>query len=433
LRAAEGLRRLLRFLADKTFSGEANDLKEYSVGLDGVGKPSDYDPRHDSGVRLQASRLRQKLDEYYRAEGANDRVIVELPKGRFKIAWRERPGEAPRQPDATVSPAQYAVPVPAPVVAKPAGRNIWRILALSLAAVSLSLAAVNIRMLVQMSNLRGAGGAVTRSSPELEALWNPFTSSGHRLTIAFSDPLFIRFHEKGRPDLVFRRNSLSRWEDAIRSPEFAALSRMAGNRADGSQEARPSFDFALRCDLVSAFVLGQFFAPRRGDVSITRLGELSWQQFADDDVILLAPRSRIDEKQSALPVRPAFLFGDQGIRNLKPLPGEAALYSSSQDQEDGSGDALELVSVMPGPLGRTRVISFANNRVWAGPGAVQSLTDPAFARVVVEKLRGAGRQVPPFYQLVIRISYRGGTAVSSSYVTHRVLTVTRNSADGLGQ
>jgi putative FmdB family regulatory protein len=143
----------------------------------------------------------------------------------------------------------------------------------------------------------------------------------------------------------------------------------------------------------------------------------------------LASRSKIDEKQSGLPVQPAFIFEDQGIRNLKPLALEPPVYSSGQDRQDGNGDTLELISVMPGPLGRTKVISFANNRAWAGPGAVQSLTDPAFARVVVQKLRGPSGEMPPFYQIVIRISYRGGTAVNSSYVTHRALTVARSSPE----
>src|SRR5580693_4026368 len=103
LRASEVLRRLLRFLADKTFSGEADQLKEYSVGLDALGKPPTYDPRQDSVVRLQASRLRQKLDEYYRGEGGNDPLTIELPKGRFKISWQPR-GE---------SLSEAAVPPPA--------------------------------------------------------------------------------------------------------------------------------------------------------------------------------------------------------------------------------------------------------------------------------------------------------------------------------
>ena len=85
--ASEVLRRLLRFLADKTFSGEAEDLKEYSIGLDALGKPPTYDPRQDAAVRLQASRLRQKLEDYYRNEGKSDSLVIELPKGRFKIVW----------------------------------------------------------------------------------------------------------------------------------------------------------------------------------------------------------------------------------------------------------------------------------------------------------------------------------------------------------
>ena len=114
LHASDVLRRLLRFLADKTFSGEADDLKEYSVGLDALGKPSTYDPRQDAGVRLQASRLRQKLDEYYRTEGKNDPLIIELPKGRFKIAWRPNFDTVP----VTASPLAM-VAVSPPAVASP--------------------------------------------------------------------------------------------------------------------------------------------------------------------------------------------------------------------------------------------------------------------------------------------------------------------------
>ena len=76
LRGSEVLRRLFRFLADKTFSGQGDQLKEYSVGLDALGKPPTYDPRQDAAVRLQASRLRQKLEEYYRGEGANDSLTI---------------------------------------------------------------------------------------------------------------------------------------------------------------------------------------------------------------------------------------------------------------------------------------------------------------------------------------------------------------------
>ena len=65
-------RRLLQYLAEKSISGEADRLKEYTIGLEAFGKPPTYDPKHDSIVRLQAGRLRQKLVAYYQAEAAGD-------------------------------------------------------------------------------------------------------------------------------------------------------------------------------------------------------------------------------------------------------------------------------------------------------------------------------------------------------------------------
>src|SRR5579863_6698251 len=90
-RSAEALRKLLRFLADRLAAGDADQLKEYSVGIDGLGKPADYDPRQDSTVRIQVGRLRHKLAEFYRSEGLNDPYVVEIPKGHFKLSVTPSP------------------------------------------------------------------------------------------------------------------------------------------------------------------------------------------------------------------------------------------------------------------------------------------------------------------------------------------------------
>ena len=71
-RNSEVLRVLLRFLGEKTITGETDHLKEYTIGIDALGKPPTYDPRQDSGVRIQVGRLRQKLGDYYRNEGKDD-------------------------------------------------------------------------------------------------------------------------------------------------------------------------------------------------------------------------------------------------------------------------------------------------------------------------------------------------------------------------
>jgi hypothetical protein len=416
LNASETLRRLLRFLADKAFSGEADQLKEYSIGLDALGKPADYDPRHDSGVRIQASRLRQKLDEYYRLEGRNDPLTIELPRGRFKIVWSARGVDLP--PDSMAARAAAARPGPLTDASAESNDPAWRSLAIGLAALALVLVCTNVWSIREVFRKIAITSTIPRWEPELETLWNPFVSSPQHLMVVFSDPVFVRFQRDGRPDIFFRRRETTGWEDAVASPEFQALNRALGNPA-----VKPSFDYAVRSELVSTFVLGRFFASRRNDISLTRLSELSWQQFADNNVILLAPRFKIDEKQTGLPVHPAFVADKTGIRNLQPAAGEPAIYEDPQSHPDSDGETLELVSMLPGPLGRTKVASFTGSRSWGVIGAVQSLTDPAFAREMVQRLGKSSGAVPPYYQVVLRIRYRDGTPTTASYVTHRVLAL----------
>ena len=90
-RASEVLRNLLAYLSEQALAGTADSLKEYTIGLDALGKPASFDPRQESVVRMHTARLRQKLAEYYRTEGIDDPVIIDLPKGGFKITFEPRP------------------------------------------------------------------------------------------------------------------------------------------------------------------------------------------------------------------------------------------------------------------------------------------------------------------------------------------------------
>src|SRR5580692_8360538 len=112
-RTSEVHRSLLQYLAEKSLSGTADSLKEYTVGLDVFAKPASYDPRQESVVRMHVARLRQKLAEYYRTEGLNDAVMVDVPKGGFRVTFE------PREilPDSP-SPVAEAVLAPHPAAAR---------------------------------------------------------------------------------------------------------------------------------------------------------------------------------------------------------------------------------------------------------------------------------------------------------------------------
>src|ERR1700722_11376127 len=89
-RSSDVLRHLLSYLIDASIAGTSDDLKEYTVAVDALGKPSSYDPRQESAVRMQVGRLRQKLTEYYRTEGVDDPILVDLPKGGFRVVFEPR-------------------------------------------------------------------------------------------------------------------------------------------------------------------------------------------------------------------------------------------------------------------------------------------------------------------------------------------------------
>src|SRR5580704_17210388 len=113
-RGSDSLRKLLRFLADRTLAGEAEQLKEYAVGLDAFGKPPGYDPRQDSIVRIQAGRLRQKLYEYYLVDGKDDPVRIEFPKGGYKLHFENRPDPPEPLKSGIIAMKLAGTPVQAP-------------------------------------------------------------------------------------------------------------------------------------------------------------------------------------------------------------------------------------------------------------------------------------------------------------------------------
>jgi hypothetical protein len=422
LRASEAVRRLFRFLADKAFAGEADQLKEYSIGVDGLGKPTTFDPRHDAAVRLLASRLRLKLDEYYSSEGRNDLVAIEMPKGRFRIIWKSRSGEitpvpAIPLPGVDIPPSVDSARPLETIQVKP-----WRVLAIGLAILCFVLILLTAWSFFRLSRTLAVEAAISRSSPELETLWGHFISSPNHVVIAFWNPLFMRLQRNGKPDVLYRRSETEGWDDLVGTPEYFNLKRLLGNPT-----VKPTLNYTMRGSLVSIFALSQFFGSRRSDVSLTRLDELSWQQVADNDVVLIAPSNEIYRRQSALPVLPAFIVEKTGIRNLRPVSGELPWYDDLDDPQQSDGETVELISMMPGPLGRTRVVSFAGNHSSGLIGSVQSLTDPAFARVLVAKLKEATGKIPSFFQIIIKVRYRDDTPTYTSYVTHRALTLKQNS------
>ena len=117
---AKKLLALLEFLVSSVLRGEEAGLKETSVGVAFYGRDPSYDPKKDSIVRTQASRLRDRLEEYYRTEGSSDPVTIELGRGSYIPVFHYREPE----PKAEKPSAPPAAPVAQPSISKPGRRGL---------------------------------------------------------------------------------------------------------------------------------------------------------------------------------------------------------------------------------------------------------------------------------------------------------------------
>jgi tetratricopeptide (TPR) repeat protein len=88
------IRRFLQFVVEESLLGQPFRLKEYPIGLEVFDRREAFDPRVDSIVRVEARRLRYKLEEYYRTEGREDGIRIVLRKGRYVplFEYRGAPG-----------------------------------------------------------------------------------------------------------------------------------------------------------------------------------------------------------------------------------------------------------------------------------------------------------------------------------------------------
>ena len=143
-------RELLRYLVDRVLDGRVGALRETTLALEVFGRDgATYDSAADPIVRVEMTRLRTRLKQYYAAAGRDDPIVIAVPKGSYVPAFARRADEL-ASPAMDLGPPtldpSMGEPMPAPAVAAaiPAPRRRWlpRIApAMGVAIVALAIAA----------------------------------------------------------------------------------------------------------------------------------------------------------------------------------------------------------------------------------------------------------------------------------------------------
>ncbi|EPE98042.1 hypothetical protein RGCCGE502_14229 [Rhizobium grahamii CCGE 502] len=108
-RATERSRSILRYITNQQFAGCADGVKAYSIAIDVLGRQSSFDPSLDPIVRIELSRLRSSLSQYYEAFAEEGGVTVQLPRGRYIAVFTRSTGDLPHTGDGEHSAPPSAV------------------------------------------------------------------------------------------------------------------------------------------------------------------------------------------------------------------------------------------------------------------------------------------------------------------------------------
>lgn len=90
---APNLSSFLSYICEQYFAGASCQIKEYNIAVEALGRPSDFNQKKDSIVRVEAHRLRKRLSEYYASAGADHALRIEIPNGQYAPVFVQRRDE----------------------------------------------------------------------------------------------------------------------------------------------------------------------------------------------------------------------------------------------------------------------------------------------------------------------------------------------------
>jgi hypothetical protein len=207
-RNAATLQVLLQFLAAKTLAGSTESLKEYTIGVEALGRKADFDPKIDPIVRVQSHRLRLKLREYYELEGAGDPILIQFPKGHYVPTFVPMPVPAPMSSrssgidlDTSANSSNDPSSGPAteetiPLAAPPPPHRSWMILGAAIVLVAIGALAywAGGRNAEKGSNetvTTASRSPATVNERRVEAFWSRFLAGDTSPVIAYPDAVFL--------------------------------------------------------------------------------------------------------------------------------------------------------------------------------------------------------------------------------------------------
>ena len=393
LHSSESLCKLLRYLAKQAVDHPGEPLKEYQIATEVFGRPADFDPQVDSTIRVQAGRLRTKLSEYYAADGVNDPIVVELPKGSYHLAFRHRTSAI--NPNAHPNGSET---VSIPVESGIKSRN-WKIATAGFAMLFAVCLIAFLAVLLAPKPVAVPSAKADPPVPEtVQTFWKPFLSGPGEPWVIFSNAAFV-----GRPE------SGLRYYDSARDSKDVVFDHYTGVG-----------------EVIAVHNLDRIFGLLQRQIRVKRGSLFSLDDAKANNLIFVGSPSE-NLTLAEIPGTQDFVFqrlvagsrrGDLAIINVDPQPDEAKFYIASPANSPLTED-YAVAALLQGLTQGQWVMILAGTTTFGTQGAVeyicrQSSVEELLSRLSVSK---TGEIVP--FEALLRVKVTRGVPVETQLVALR--------------
>jgi hypothetical protein len=446
-RNATTLQQLLQFLAAKTKTGSSDVLKEYTIGVEALGRKQDFDPKIDPIVRVQSHRLRLKLKDYYDAEGRHDPILIQIPKGHYMPTFETLTASmspldhGPTQdlePTLSVAnitggiKAESALPETRSVRWRP-DRRAWRQIGMAMALIAIFAFGCWIGD-KHARSLSGAGTALSSSDSEstkapdaVRVFWAGFLGNDSAPVIAYPDAVFLLDDSN---DLFRFRQGASDSRGALVDPHLAR--QFASNPSLVAMAGQLYYEngYTGTGELESIAMLAGLLGRMGIKPTIKSSRDITPDDLKQHNVILLgSPFQNIAVAQLLTGGDFAFKNPDSRheqwraqIVNAHPRPNEQLTYRTERDQNTQVLKAdYSLITIAPGVVPGRYIAILGGLDTTGTEGATVFATSRLGIEELTKALGSTGEKdtktEPPLFQALVRVQLAKGYQVLSADLT----------------
>lgn len=425
---ATTLQTLLRFLATEALADHPREVKEYTIGIEALGRRQNFDPKVDPIVRVQVYRLRQKLREYYDSEGSADAVLVGIPKGHYvpRFEAGSVPAGAPRSlPSAgPESHRDAAMPPPGTPASHFSAIAAGVLLLLVVTTVAGAWTYLH-RRPVQALTVTPPQEAANSSDP-VKAFWAPFLREDSSPIIAYADAMFLV--DRAGDLFRFRRGAA----DDRGVPVDPHITQQYASGAALTPQTGPLYyenGYTGTGELRAIAMLVALFTQMGATPRVESSYDLSTDDLKQHNAILLGSSFQ-NTAVAQLPPLGDFRFVDflsvngpwgGHILDTHPRPNEEPSYSTVRDPATHMLEAdYALIWFQPGVVTGHEIIGLGGLDTTGTAGAALLVTSKGGVDKLLKTLSAIdaaplSRRLPPF-QALVRVDLEKGYQVLDSQI-----------------